>query len=264
MSAGAAGCASGPCEEPCPAGFGDCDQDDKNGCETRLDTETDCGGCGVTCSNEHGLNHCGASGQCEPTCAVGYGDCDLHPESGCESAINRDSLNCGGCGQACPSNGGTPLCTAGKCGISSCNAGFGDCTNAGVCGFNLNTDPKNCGRCGHVCSSAHGTPRCNGGVCEVDCAAGYGDCNRGTGEVEPPNDGCETQLNLPDSGGSVPNCGACGAVCKRRSYTSVNLQKCAEGVCFRDCWNGAFDCDNQRNDPACSGSACGCEFTPCQ
>lgn len=261
--AGAAGCNSGNCEEPCPVGFADCDQDADNGCETALGTDHDCGGCGIACNNEHGLNHCGASGECEPTCAAGYGDCDLRPETGCETSINEDSLNCGGCGLACPANGGTPSCVAGKCGLSSCNPGFGDCTNAGACSFNLNVDPQNCGSCGHVCSSAHGTPRCNAGVCEADCAATYGDCNGGNNDTPPPNDGCETQLNVPDKNGNVPNCGACGAVCQRRAFTTVNLKKCAEGICFLDCMAGAYDCDNQRNDPTCLHSGCGCEYVAC-
>jgi hypothetical protein len=266
-SVGAAGCDSGSCDA-CPAGFADCDQDAQNDCETQLGTDTSCAGCGIACTNDHGLNHCvvpdgDSVGHCEPTCAVGYGDCDLQPEDGCETSINQDSLSCGSCGMACPSNGGTPLCVAGKCGLSSCNLGFGDCNNAGVCSFHLNTDPQNCGRCGHVCSSSHGTARCNGGVCEADCATAYGDCNAGTSEADSPNDGCETKLNVPDKSGHVPNCGACGALCKRRAYTTVNLKKCAEGVCFLDCMDGAYDCDNQRNDPSCISSGCGCEFKAC-
>ena len=70
-------------------------------------------------------------------------------------------------------------------------------------------------------------------------------------------------LNQPDKGGSVPNCGACGASCQRRAYTTINLEKCAQGVCFRDCFAGAYDCDNQRNDPSCLSSGCACEFKPC-
>jgi hypothetical protein len=200
---------------------------------------------------------------CRPACVTGFDDCDLRPDNGCETNINQDSLNCGRCGLACPANGGTPLCVAGKCGVSSCNQGFGDCSNVGSCNFNLTTDPQNCGQCGHVCSAEHGTPRCNAGACELDCDSGYGDCNGGPTVVSAPNDGCETKLNVPDASGHVPNCGACGAACVRRAFTTINLDKCAEGVCFRDCWEDAYDCDDQRNDPACSGSGCGCEFTAC-
>lgn len=268
MGAGAGGCAAGDCEDVCPPGLADCDRDVENGCETSLVVDSDCGACGVTCSNDHGLNQCvvtndAAVARCAPTCAAGFDDCDLRPENGCETSINQDSLNCGECGHACPSNGGTPSCVAGACGLSSCNVGFGDCSNAGICSFNLNTDPQNCGRCGHVCSSEHGKASCNAGVCESECDVGYGDCNSDMGAVDSPNDGCETQLNQPDKNGNVPNCGSCGASCQRRAYTAINLKKCAEGVCFRDCMAGAYDCDNQRNDPACLSSGCGCEFKPC-
>jgi hypothetical protein len=30
-------------------------------------------------------------------------------------------------------------------------------------------------------------------------------------------------------------------------------------VCSRDCFAGEGDCDNNRNDPACRASSCGCE-----
>lgn len=267
VEAGAAACPAGVCEPTCPLGFADCDQNPENGCETSLAADDSCGACGVACTNDHGLNQCAVMGEaawgCAPTCMTGFDDCDLRSENGCETSINQDSLSCGRCGNACPSNGGTPVCVAGGCGLSSCNTGFGDCSNAGVCSFNLNTDPLNCARCGHVCSSEHGKARCNAGVCESDCDAGYGDCNRDAGGVEPPNDGCETQLNQPDKGGNVPNCGACGASCQRRAYTTINLAKCAQGVCFRDCFAGAYDCDNQRNDPSCLSSGCACEFKPC-
>jgi hypothetical protein len=148
---------------------------------------------------------------------------------------------------------------AGKCGVSSCNFGFGDCSNTGTCNYNLSSDRLNCGQCGNVCSSAHGEARCNAGICVTDCEAGYGDCNG-----DSANDGCETRLNQPDSGGNVPNCGACGALCQRRAYTTINLEQCAQGVCFRDCINGAHDCRDNRNESGCSGSSCGCEFEPCQ
>jgi len=248
----------------CPPGFADCNGLSSDGCETALDSLRNCGNCGATCSNDHGTTAClvrSASAACSPACATGYADCDLDPSNGCETNIETDSTHCGSCEKACPANGGTPLCVAGKCGISQCNDGFGDCTNAGSCSVNLNTDPSNCGHCGHVCSSANGTPRCNGGVCEISCHDGWGDCNANTvqdgGTV--PDDGCETKLNVPDSGGSVPNCGACGAACVRRSLTTVDLAECALGVCARTCFAGQGDCDNNRNDPGCRGSACGCE-----
>lgn|GEM_PF-6410447 len=257
-------CIESSCDA-CELGSADCNGDPSDGCEISLGTRVNCGQCGQACDNDNGLNECvtvsgAGSWVCQPTCAPGYDDCDLHPDNGCETNIHEDALNCGGCGQACPGNGGTPNCIAGVCGVSACNDGFGDCKNSGRCDFELFSDPQNCGQCGHVCSAEHGEPRCNAGQCAIDCEAGYGDCNGADGVY----DGCETKLNVPDAGGDVPNCGACGSLCKRRAYTKVNLDHCAQGECFRDCWDGAFDCDHQRNDPGCSGSGCGCEFTACK
>lgn len=259
-----ASCRVEPCSI-CEPGLADCNQLVDDGCETSLATDTDCGACGMACTNEHGTNVCvpdAATGSvhCEPSCAAGYRDCDLLPSNGCEASLNSDVMNCGACGNGCPSNGGTPVCVGGKCGVSSCNSGFGDCSNNGSCDYNLASDPLNCGQCGYVCSSAHGQARCNAGSCVTDCAAGYGDCNSDDGA----NDGCETRLNQPDSGGSVPNCGACGALCQRRAFTVIDLEQCAQGVCERDCMDGAHDCTNNRNDAACVGKTCGCEFDPCQ
>jgi alpha-tubulin suppressor-like RCC1 family protein len=50
----------------CPAGFGDCDGNPANGCETPLDTLQDCGGCGVACGGPCSSATC-ATGTCVTT-----------------------------------------------------------------------------------------------------------------------------------------------------------------------------------------------------
>ncbi len=46
-------CVNGTCRVlACNAGFGDCDGNPNNGCETALNTRANCGGCGVTCSSD--------------------------------------------------------------------------------------------------------------------------------------------------------------------------------------------------------------------
>lgn len=42
-------CALGHCGIVCLAGSGNCDRNDANGCEARLDTSANCGACGVSC-----------------------------------------------------------------------------------------------------------------------------------------------------------------------------------------------------------------------
>lgn len=47
-----AACTDGECEvSTCDAGFGDCDSDAANGCETPLTTTSDCGSCGNACAD---------------------------------------------------------------------------------------------------------------------------------------------------------------------------------------------------------------------
>jgi hypothetical protein len=71
----------------------------------------------------------------------------------------RTSLgNCGGCGQACSTQNGTPTCAASACSMAACSPGFLNCsanedTSRNGCETNGNTDSANCGHCGNACSS---------------------------------------------------------------------------------------------------------------
>jgi hypothetical protein len=63
-------------------------------------------------------------------CEDNYKHCPSNgPESGgCETAINSDPRNCGGCDLACPTNvpNGSPVCILQQC-MAACDAGFFDC-----------------------------------------------------------------------------------------------------------------------------------------
>lgn len=109
-------CTSSSCGvASCNGGFGNCDSNATNGCETALTTSTaNCGACGTACTNAHGTTNCSAS-NCVPSCSTGFGDCDTSRQNGCETALNTIS-NCGSCGKACTSSDGTPVCNAGVCG----------------------------------------------------------------------------------------------------------------------------------------------------
>src|SRR5450755_871627 len=104
-------CDGGDCSTPtCAPGTGDCNGNAGDGCETLLDSEAHCGGCGVACTNDHGSTSCAADADaaaaCAPVCAAGFADCDLDPSNGCETNLNTDSTHCGSCDLACPANGG--------------------------------------------------------------------------------------------------------------------------------------------------------------
>jgi hypothetical protein len=72
--------------------------------------------------------------------------------------LQANTSHCGGCGQACGTQHGTPSCAAGVCSMVTCLPGFLNCsgdenTSRDGCETNANTDSSNCGHCGNVCSS---------------------------------------------------------------------------------------------------------------
>src|SRR5262249_29812283 len=96
-----AGCAGGACVvASCNAGFGNCDGNPANGCETPLNTHTNCGACGATCALANATSSC-STGLCAlVSCNAGFDNCDGSPANGCETPLNTNA-NCGACGTAC-------------------------------------------------------------------------------------------------------------------------------------------------------------------
>jgi hypothetical protein len=124
--------ASGRCEYACATGFGDCDAMSANGCETALNSSTNCGMCGRACTNTGEM--C-VSGACQ--CPAGQAVCGTT----CAAAP----------GTAC-----TRTCFTGA--TWSCNAGSLTCT-----GGTMSPDGTRCGADGRVCNS--GTCTCPAGTC---------------------------------------------------------------------------------------------------
>jgi hypothetical protein len=228
---GGSACAGGLCSSTCDVGYGDCDANAGNGCETDLRSVSSCGACGVSCSNAHGSTACPA-GSCAPVCAGGFADCDGNPANGCETDTQNDPAHCGTCPRACGSNG--QICVAGQCQASPCVAGRGECDgDLGVtCETDLTSSLGDCGFCGNTCSTANGTPRCSGSSCGVaSCNAGFGNCDNGA------SNGCETPL-----ASTTAHCGACGAACTNAHGTT----SCAASTCVPSCSTGFGDCDSSR------------------
>ncbi len=94
-----AACIAGRCGVgACASGFGDCDRDVTNGCETRLDNSTaNCGACGAPCATGR---VCVASA-CVMACPAGFANCDGLEANGCETSITDNSGHCGVCGHVC-------------------------------------------------------------------------------------------------------------------------------------------------------------------
>jgi len=98
-----ASCLGGICWFQCNVGFGDCDGNRANGCETNLfSSSNNCGACGTVCSNNNGTSYCGG-GTCQIICNPGYGNCNKNAQDGCEINLNTSTANCGSCGHACAS-----------------------------------------------------------------------------------------------------------------------------------------------------------------
>jgi hypothetical protein len=131
-------CGAGVCGTRCEAGFGDCNNDEVDGCEIDLESElAHCGACGAACPDpENALPACVDSacglGQCLP----GFANCDAEPGNGCEVVTATDSAHCGACGQACADD---EVCSDGGCvdaAPPACRvvAGINWCYHGSLCG----------------------------------------------------------------------------------------------------------------------------------
>ncbi len=64
---GTTACEGAACVPACAAGYGDCDGDPADGCETPTTTTANCGTCGKVCTSDAGAATCNA-GACETSC----------------------------------------------------------------------------------------------------------------------------------------------------------------------------------------------------
>ncbi len=95
-------CTAGACQYTCNAGYGDCQKAgaNTNGCETPLNTTTDCTNCGIACDTTHSNGPSCTGTSCAYTsCAAGWRDCNNAPPNanGCEC----QSPGCCGDGSVC-------------------------------------------------------------------------------------------------------------------------------------------------------------------
>ncbi|MBI5515579.1 MAG: hypothetical protein HY909_17495 [Deltaproteobacteria bacterium] len=166
-------CVDGACTARCDAGFGDCDRNVTNGCETDTRASAShCGMCGVACpSRPNALPAC-AAGRCALLCVAGFADCNGDEVDGCEVDTRTAAAHCGGCGRSCAAvPGATATCVGSVCG-SVCDAGLADCDMmaANGCETDTRTSAAHCGRCGVACAAGSA---CTAGACAplASCAA---------------------------------------------------------------------------------------------
>lgn len=158
-------CVGGECAVgTCNPGYGNCDGDSSDGCETSLLTSpAHCGSCSLQCASLPGSNPTCVSGHCGFSCAKLLGDCDLQPLNGCETSLST-TTNCGSCGHQCILPNAKASCSSGTCVISACSVGYGDCNKSPLdgCEANFNTDPAHCGSCTGQCMTNY---VCTAGSC---------------------------------------------------------------------------------------------------
>ena len=235
------------CVPSCDSGWGSCDSNAPNGCETQLNSNTNCGACGQGCSMPHGTSSC-SSGTCTLTgCSTGYVDCN--GGAGCETPLGTNT-DCAACGNSCVALNGTNSCTG--------SAGSYDCSPVCTTGFkSCDANPDNgcersvttvtdCGDCNVGCSRANASASCSTGTCTLGtCTTGFGNCDGSA------TNGCETTL------GTTSNCSACGDVCSNSHGTFA----CTNRLCVPSCASGYGDCDSNPSN-GCEASlntaaACG-------
>jgi hypothetical protein len=223
-------CAGSACAYECSPGFGDCDGDPMNGCETNTNSSLgNCGGCGRLCRPNANQSATCAAGMCTRSCLPGYLDCDMGAANGCEASSSA-ATSCGACGVLC--SGATPSCSAGMC-SSGCAAGQSNC-GMGMC-VDTMSSTMSCGACGSVCAAApNATPTCSAGACGLMCFAGYGNCNMTNA------DGCEADL-MSD----LMHCGRCASSCPPRANATAS---CSRGACGFACFGGFEDCNRLEAD----------------
>ena len=248
-------CTNGLCAvSMCTAGFGDCNMNPVDGCETNITTTPSaCGSCTNNCSSNNISTRDCAGGICDGACNTGFSDCNADKlTDGCEISTGADPNNCGGCGQACSTNHmASQSCTGGTC-DGACTVGFADCNankKTDGCEINTKTDINNCGGCGIVCTAANGSATCSNGACViVTCSAGYGDCNMIAA------DGCETNTTTTPTA-----CGSCANSC---STNHISTLACGGGICTGACNTGFSDCNANKLTDGCE-TATGTDAANC-
>ena len=96
-----------------------------NICRNTQTSVTNCGSCGLVCTNPNGATSC-IGGNCAPICNSNSSSCDGNPVNGCETPLTTLS-NCGACGVPCSRANATATCATGACAIQGCNSNFSNC-----------------------------------------------------------------------------------------------------------------------------------------
>lgn len=205
----------------CLPDFGDCNDDERDGCETSVVRDPRaCGACKNDCTDADpaAVWKCTAGDCVRTNCAAGTADCDDNP-SDCEVDSNQDEANCGYCGRSCALDHADAECSAGECRIVECRTSWVDCDGLPANGCEATfTAPETCGSCQNRCALDHATAGCSAGTCTIAaCATNYRDCD------ERAETGCEVDVTT-----NSLHCGGCNVKCS-------SGQSCVAGKCSGQC-----------------------------
>ena len=184
---GTTSCVAGVCSPVCASGYGNCDNNPNNGCETALNTNANCGSCGNACtvagtSCQNGQCLCSngqppQNGTCPSTCTNCASGCCQG--STCISYALQSNTTCGRGGVTCAPCPSGQSCVSGQC-----------CSSGQVCTYSPG-GPTVCCPSGSTCLPDLGPPLvgpqnyiccavgsgyyvCNGFCCPVACTCGTG------------------------------------------------------------------------------------------
>jgi hypothetical protein len=239
-----AACVDGKCViAACREGFGDCDGDPLNGCETDIHaSQRHCGSCGNACQAGEVCNELGV---CKLTCQKGLIDC-----GGVCTDPSIDREFCGASDDCLGENAGT-LCAADEFCLDGVCTQF-VCT-LDLCGdlcVDTDFDPDHCGGCDQPCELDNSTAACLNGECAiVKCRRGFMDCD------EDPLNGCEVHAAYDGK-----NCGACGLECEPGQICELTCQSdlvACGGACVNPDTNADFcgasgDCEGDNAGERCA------------
>jgi hypothetical protein len=171
-------CNKGRCEFSCKAGWANCNNDWKDGCEKDVGKDVfNCGGCGKKCEcGPNAIAKC-SGGKCQYTCKWGWANCNGDWKDGCEKDVSKDLYNCGACGNKCECGPyASAKCSGGKCQYT-CKWGWANCNGdwKDGCEKDVGSDVNNCGGCGNKCPQPKyfgGEATCKNGKCGDQCKKG--------------------------------------------------------------------------------------------
>ncbi len=215
-------CRNGQCYVPpgsCAAGFAHCTVRPEDGCETDLSQASHCGSCGNRCLSRYVCVESGGRFACALGCTP-----ERHDICGQTCVdLQTDVRSCGTCYHSCELPNTVAACEQGKCKVSGCKVGWGDCTSEVGCETRLD-QADHCGVCGnHQCTFANTTPTCVSTGCGLPiCKAGFANCDMTSPDCETPFGGASPSCWPTYRGtwalGGLPSVGATAAVAPDGSY----------------------------------------------